>query len=64
MDLQQLAERVASRELAERCTMVFTCRDWDAVASCYREDAHWHAPLAGMEFKDRDALVAGISASV
>jgi uncharacterized protein (TIGR02246 family) len=64
MDLQQLADRVAIRELTERYTMGVTCRDWDAVASCYHEQAHWHAPLAGMEFRGRDALVAGIRASV
>lgn len=64
MDLQQLAGRIAIRELTERYTMGVTCRDWDAVASCYHENAHWHAPLAGMEFRGRDALVAGIRASV
>ena len=64
MDLQQLADRIAIRELTERYTMGVTCRDWDAVASCYHEHAHWRAPQVGMDFEGREALVAGIRASV
>jgi ketosteroid isomerase-like protein len=64
MDLQQLADRVAIRELTERYTMGVTCRDWDAVASCYHDHAHWCAPLVDMDFKGLDAIVGGIRASV
>lgn len=64
MDLQQLADRIAIRELAERYTMGVTCRDWEAVGSCYHDNAHWCAPLAGMDFKGHAAIVGGIRASV
>ncbi len=64
VDVQQLSDRIAIRELTERYTMGVTCRDWQAVASCYHADATWRAPQVGMEFEGRDALVSGIRASV
>lgn len=64
MDIQQLSDRLAIRELTERYTMGVTCRDWKAVASCYHEHAHWCAPLAGLDFKGHAAIVSGIRGSV
>ena len=64
VDIQQLSDWIAIRELTERYTMGVTCRDWDAVASCYHEHANWRAPQVGMDFKGREALVSGIRGSV
>ncbi len=64
MNLQELGDRLAIRELAERYTMAVTCRDWAAVADCFHEDAKWAVPGAGLAFEGREQIAAGIRAAV
>lgn len=58
--LDQLADRLAIRELADRYTLGITTRDWDMVGSCYHEDARWHVPQMGFDLNGRDAIVSGV----
>lgn len=64
VDVQDLADRIAIRELADRYTMGVTCRDWAAVASCFHEDADWAVPGVGLSFEGREAIAAGIQGAV
>lgn len=63
-DLQELSDRMEIRELTERYTVGITCRDWEAVGSCYHDHATWRAPQIGHEFLGREAIVAGLRAVV
>ena len=64
MNLQELSDRIAIRELTDRYTMGVTCRDWSAVASCFHEHATWAVPGVGLEFQCRDGIAAGIRGAV
>jgi len=64
MNLQELADRLAIRELADRYTMAVTSRDWSAVADCFHTDAKWAVPGVGLAFEGRDNIAAGISGAV
>ena len=64
VDMQDLADRIAIRELADRYTVAVTCRDWAAVASCFHEDADWAVPGVGLAFQGRDTIAKGIQGAV
>jgi uncharacterized protein (TIGR02246 family) len=64
MNLEELADRMAIRDLADRYAMAVTCRDWTAVADCFHEDADWAVPGVGLAFAGRDQIAEGIRGAV
>ena len=64
MNLQDLGDRLAIRELTDRYTMGVTCRDWAAVAACFHEQSRWAVPGVGLEFEGREGIAAGIRGAV
>ncbi len=64
MNLQELGDRLAIRELTERYTMGVTSRDWAAVADCFHEQSRWAVPGVGLEFEGRERIAAGIRGAV
>ena len=64
VDMQDLSDRIAIRELAERYTIGVTCRDWKSVTACFHDDADWAVPGVGLAFKGREAIGAGIRGAV
>jgi uncharacterized protein (TIGR02246 family) len=64
INLQELSDRLDIRELVDRYTMSVSTRDWAAVAACFHGDADWAVPGAGLAFKGRDAIAAGIRDAV
>jgi hypothetical protein len=64
MDLQELGDRIAIRELADRYAVAVTTRDWAAVADCFHTDADWAVPGVGLAFAGREQIAAGIRGAV
>lgn len=64
LSIQELSDRIAIRELADRYTVGVTCRDWAAVASCFHENAHWSVPGVSVAFQGQEAIAAGIRSAV
>jgi uncharacterized protein (TIGR02246 family) len=64
MDLQELSDRIAIRDLADRYAMAVTCRDWAPVADCFHDDADWAVPGVGLAFEGREQIAAGIRGAV
>jgi uncharacterized protein (TIGR02246 family) len=64
MDMQELADRIAIRELADRYVMAVTTRDWDTVGECFHDDADWAVPGVGLVFEGRENIAAGIRGAV
>jgi len=58
-DIQELADRLAIRELTDRYTLGVTRRDWDALAACFHENARWRASV-GYDFQGRPAIREGL----
>jgi uncharacterized protein (TIGR02246 family) len=64
INLQELSDRLAIRELADRYAVSVTCRDWAALGACFHEDAAWTVVGSGLAFKGREAIAAGIRGAV
>lgn len=64
MDLKELGDRMAIRDLADRYAMAVTCRDWAAVAACFHDDATWAVPGVGLAFAGREQIAEGIRGAV
>lgn len=64
MNLQELADRMAIRDLADRYAMAVTCRDWASVADCFHDDADWAVPGVGLAFEGGEQIAAGIRGAV
>ena len=64
MDLQELGDRIAIRELADRYAVAVTTRDWASVADCFHTDADWAVPGVGLAFEGREQIAAGIRGAV
>ena len=62
-ELQEVADRLAIRELAERYCLGVTRRDWDYMAACFHENARWHTSV-GHDFRGRDGVRKGIQETV
>jgi hypothetical protein len=62
-ELQELADRLAIRELAERYCLGVTRRDWDQMASCFSENSRWVTSV-GHDFRTREGVRKGISETV
>lgn len=60
MDIQELADRVALRELVERYARIPDDRDYATVDRVFAEDATLLGP--GFELRGRDAIRAGMQA--
>ncbi len=64
MELQELSDRIAIRDLADRYAVSVTCRDWAGVAACFHGDATWAVPGVGLAFEGREQIAAGIRGAV
>ncbi len=64
MELQELSDRIAIRDLADRYAVSVTCRDWAGVAACFHDNAKWAVPGVGLAFEGRDQIAAGIRGAV
>lgn len=65
LDLQEVVDRLAIRDLIERYTVSVTVRDWDGVADCFEEEACWQvAPPMGREFRNREGIRDGLREAV
>jgi hypothetical protein len=64
-DNEELAARLAIRELVERYTLSVTRRDWEAMGRCFHEQSVWRtsAPF-NHEFHTRQGVQDGISGAV
>jgi uncharacterized protein (TIGR02246 family) len=62
-ELQEVADRLAIRELSERYCLGVTRRDWDAMAACFHEDGRWVTSV-GHDFRGRQAIKDGIRETV
>jgi hypothetical protein len=60
MDLQEMADRLAIRELAERYAVAVTIRDWEALGACFHPDSRWRVMPWGHEFTGREGIVEGV----
>jgi hypothetical protein len=57
--LEEIADRVAIRELIDRYTVGVSTRDWERVGACFADDARWTTSV-GHDFQGVAAIVAGI----
>lgn len=65
MDLQEIEDRIAIRDLVERYTNACTVGDWDGVGATFHEEGVWAvAPPFNLEIKGRTAIQAFISDSI
>jgi ketosteroid isomerase-like protein len=62
-DIQEFMDRLAIRELIDRYTVSVSKRDWDAVASCYLDDAKWVTSV-GHNVSGIEAVREGIRGAV
>ena len=62
-ELQELADRLAIRELSERYCLSVTRRDWEAMAACFHEDGRWVTSV-GHDFRTRPVIRDGIKETV
>jgi hypothetical protein len=63
-DLQELADRLAIRELCDRYTICVTRRDWEGMAQCFHENGRWRAPAVGYDYQGRATVKEAISGIV
>lgn len=64
-ELQELADRLAIRELIERYTVCVTQRDWETMGACFHAESRWRtSPPFGHDFKTRQGIQEGISKAV
>jgi len=61
--LEEVANRLAIREVIELYSVSVTKRDWETLASCFHPQARWHASV-GYEFHTRDGVRDGVRATV
>jgi hypothetical protein len=63
--LQEVADRLAIRDLVERYTVSVTRRDWNAMGQCFHEQSRWRtSPPFNHDFQTRKGIQDGISGAV
>jgi len=60
MDIQEVSDRLAIRELVERYTLSIVRRDWDTMAACFHENARWHLAGGSYDFQGLAAVREGL----
>jgi len=65
MDIQEIGDRLAIRELVERYTLSVTLRSWDEMGRCFHLESRWRAaPPFNFDFRTRDGIQQAVSEKV
>jgi ketosteroid isomerase-like protein len=65
MDLQELSDRIAIRDVIDRYSDAVTRRDWPGVGATFHDDAVWSVGGAfNLEYRSRANIEAGLRAGV
>jgi hypothetical protein len=62
MNLQEIADRLAIRELIERYSLSVTRRDWETIGACFHPESRWcTAPPMSRDFRTQAAIQKGLA---